>query len=139
MGPPNECTKDSQCVSGNSGRCVESGGGVLFCACTYDTCQHDTDCPANELCACHGSPYTFNQGNTCKPGNCRVDADCGAGGYCSPSYQTMSCGSLEGYFCHTPNDQCIDDTDCPSSQGPAVCVYSSTNSRWECHQEALCG
>jgi hypothetical protein len=68
-------------------------------------------------------------------GNCRVDADCGAEGYCSPSPLTAICGdSLAGYYCHTAPDLCIDDSDC-SGEG---CVYSTTNSRWECVARLIC-
>lgn len=101
--------------------------------------MHDTDCATGLTCACHGSPYTHGAGNTCVPGNCRVDADCGSGGYCSPSDAPMSCGALGGYYCHTAADQCIDDTDCPSSQGPQVCAYSTSTGRWECQMQGLCG
>jgi Cys-rich repeat protein len=82
-------------------------------------------------------------------GNCRVDADCGAGGYCSPSSNTGICGdSLAGYYCQTPADLCIDDSDCPGSPvgssgtiivGNPGCVYSTTDSRWECIVAPVCG
>jgi hypothetical protein len=101
--------------------------------------MQDTDCPTGQACACAGSPYTNNQDNYCIAGNCRVDTDCGPGGYCSPSDNTMSCGSLGGYYCHTPNDLCIDDSDCSSSGGFQVCAYSTTSSRWECQMQGLCG
>jgi hypothetical protein len=106
--------------------------------CTYDTCQHDTDCPSSETCACHGSTYSGG-GNACVTGNCRVDSNCGVGGYCSPSYATMGCGGLAGYYCHTPNDLCVNDSDCGTSNGLQVCVYTTATSRWECHQQLLCG
>jgi hypothetical protein len=133
------CSNDSACTAGTNGRCVESGGGVLECSCTYDTCTGDATCPTNQTCACHGAPYTDGQGNTCVPGNCRVDADCGTGGYCSPTYNLNSCGSLGGYYCHTPQDQCINDTDCGGANGPELCIYSGTDGRWECHMQELCG
>jgi hypothetical protein len=136
------CSSDSNCTDGGAnGRCIESGGGVLYCSCTYDTCADDAACPTGSTCACHGSPYTGSAGNTCTPGNCRVDADCGGGaGYCSPSYDVNSCGSLAGYYCHTPDDQCVDDSDCTSStMGPQVCAYSTTTARWQCHQQEFCG
>jgi hypothetical protein len=136
------CSSDSSCTDGGAnGRCVESGGGVLYCSCTYDTCADDAACPTGSTCACHGSPYVGGAGNTCTPGNCRVDADCGGGaGYCSPSYDVNSCGSLAGYYCHTPDDQCVDDSDCASStMGPQICAYSTTTARWQCHQQEFCG
>jgi hypothetical protein len=130
------CTSDSACADGGvNGRCV-SFLGPAGCGCTYDRCAGDTDCPSGQTCACHGSTYTFGGGNMCVPGNCRVDADCGNGGYCSPS-PAMPCGmdgksycqSL-GYFCHTPKDRCINDSDC-TGVAPG-CVYSLSDGDWEC-------
>jgi hypothetical protein len=142
-GPPGECSSDSSCTDGGAnGRCVESGGGAIYCSCTYDTCANDAACPSDQTCACHGSPYVGGQGNTCTQGNCRVDSDCdGGAGYCSPAENTMSCGSLLGYYCHTASDQCVDDTDCGQSSqgGPQVCTYSTTTNRWQCQVEGLCG
>jgi hypothetical protein len=132
------CSGDSQCTMGTNGRCVESGGGALYCACTYDTCADDAACPTGETCACHGSPYVNNQGNTCVPGNCRVDSDCGVGGYCSPSYANMGCGGLGGYYCHTPQDACINDSDC-GSDDESGCMYSTSEARWTCQELLLCG
>jgi hypothetical protein len=34
-----------------------------------------------------------------------------------------------GYYCHTPNDPCINDSDCGAGLG---CVYSASNGDWEC-------
>jgi hypothetical protein len=132
------CTSDSACTAGSDGRCIESGGGIAYCTCTYDTCTGDSACPSDQTCACHGAPYAGGAGNTCVPGNCRVDGDCGAGGYCSPSYLEMSCGALAGYYCHTPKDQCVNDSDCTGSNGPGVCVYTATDGRWECQMQELC-
>jgi hypothetical protein len=130
------CTSDSQCTdAGLNGRCAGYNAGPAYCACTYDACVHDSDC-TGETCACHGSAYIGGFGNTCVPGNCHVDADCGPGGYCSPTSSATGCGGLGGYYCHTSGDQCIDDTDCGSSL--EICAYSSTNSRWECQQQVLC-
>jgi hypothetical protein len=127
---------DSQCTSGTNGRCVQGGAPVVSCNCTYDTCIHDTDCAKGDLCACHGSAYQGGAGNTCVQGNCRVDTDCGVGGYCSPAYDTMSCGGLLGYYCHTSSDMCINDSDC-SSKGPdEVCTYLSGH--WACSMQKLC-
>jgi hypothetical protein len=89
---------------------------------------------------CHGSAYTHGAGNTCLTSNCRVDADCGAGGYCSPADNVSSCGSVLGYFCHTASDMCLDDSDCTGSgMGPQVCTYVPTAGHWECKTSGLCG
>jgi hypothetical protein len=136
-GAPGNCGSDSTCTAGTNGRCDFSGGGVLSCQCSYDGCQHDTDCPTNQLCACHGSPL-LTGGNTCEPGNCRVDSDCGANGYCSPSAGTGNCGGLAGYYCHTAQDTCVNDTDCNSNTtGDSICEYAGDH--WSCQQELLCG
>jgi len=126
-----ECTSDSDCAAtGVNGRCV-NGGGPAGSYCTHDSCMADTDCPSGETCACHGSPYTYRAGNACVPGNCRVDADCGTGGYCSPS-AASTCGSATslclGYYCHTSQDVCINDSDCASQ----ACIYSSSAGYWAC-------
>jgi len=132
------CLEDSDCVSGTNGRCDETLG-IVTCFCSYDMCTQDTDCPAGQTCACHSSPYN-DFSNACVPGNCRVDADCGPGGYCSPTIttdpETTWCGSVGGYYCHTPNDLCIDDSDCGG--GNDFCVYSSTGGRWECMLVFIC-
>ena len=140
-GPPGNCDADQQCTSGSDGRCIQQTGGIpTGCVCTYDACANDSACQTGQTCACHGSPYTYGNGNSCVPGDCRVDGDCGGGGgYCSPSYNVMSCGALAGYYCHTPQDTCIDDTDCGSSQGPSVCSYSTATGSWQCHMQGLCG
>jgi hypothetical protein len=135
--PSGMCMSDSDCTMGTNGRCNESTGGALFCSCQYDACVADTDCPTAQLCACHGSPYTGGDGNTCTQGNCRVDSDCGTNGYCSPS-AGGGCGGLSGYYCHTASDTCVNDSDCEGG-GAEDCQYSTTDVRWECTMELLCG
>jgi hypothetical protein len=134
--PDAGCASDNDCAeAGTNGRCINQGGGPAApCFCTSDTCSVDTNCPNGQTCACQGAPYTDGHSNTCVTGNCRVDADCGAE-YCSPSSLTAICGdSLAGYYCHTATDRCIDDSDC-SGGG---CVYSTTDSRWECVSVPVC-
>jgi Cys-rich repeat protein len=75
-------------------------------------------------------------GNTCMPGNCRVDSDCGAGGYCSPSRGSNGCGYVEGYYCHTRADLCVNDSDCAG--GNMTCAWSATSGRWECANVEFC-
>jgi hypothetical protein len=98
------------------------------------------DCGTVTACECR-DPATLGA-NTCVQGDCRTDADCGAGGFCSPSAVTLdpscsfgiSAGSI-GYFCHTPHDACIDDTDCPQSPGPQICLFDVAATHWTCRQE----
>lgn len=133
------CSSDAQCAdAGPGGRCVEGNGGIAYCYCTYDACADDSACPVDQTCACHGSPYAGGQGNHCVPGNCRVDSDCGIGGWCSPTYSTMGCGALGGYYCHTPLDQCVNDSDCVDAGGIDVCAYDTTASYWRCMMQVLC-
>jgi hypothetical protein len=98
--------------------------------------MHDTDCSAGEVCACHGSAF-LTGGNACIAGNCRVDSDCGPGSFCSPS-MSPNCGGLLGYFCHTPQDQCVNDIDC-TGYGPQVCTYSTSSASWQCAMFWGCG
>jgi hypothetical protein len=136
-----KCLQDSDCTAGINGRCRRPGGPA-GCYCSYDMCVQDADCPGGQTCACHGSPYN-NFGNTCVPGNCHVDSDCGASGYCSDTAPAGGyCGNVAGYYCHTPNDLCVDDSDCygndaGTTAGVPFCEYS-TNRRWECQAVAVC-
>jgi hypothetical protein len=88
--------------------------------------------------------------------NCRNDIDCGPGGSCSPSQNgvlcfcpsTALCGPDDqcmagntpvscacgdscghGYFCHTPDDTCVDDSDCRNQD---TCNYDRLNKLWSC-------
>jgi hypothetical protein len=125
---------DSDCTSGVNGRCNMNNGGAVFCRCTYDACMHDTDCPTGQACACHGADF-HPDSNECIAGNCRVDADCGANGFCSPTIG--GCGGLAGYYCHTAGDLCVDDTDCTTGSLQA-CEYVSASARWECMDRLFC-
>jgi hypothetical protein len=124
------CTSDSDCTQGVNGRCDRSAPiPVAGCGCTYDSCTGDSDCPSNQTCACHGSADVYG-GNYCIPGNCRIDLDCGVDGSCSPSGDFYA----EGYYCHTPQDTCVNDVDCacPSLPDVPVCAYSGDAGQWQC-------
>ena len=126
------CTDDASCTKGINGRCtLDTLNG--WCTCTFDQCQRDSDCKlaAEPTCACHGAPYTiYGAGNACVLGDCRIDSDCGAGGYCSPA------GALDlyGYYCHTPQDTCTNDDQCGGCSAPAVprCVFATGDHHWKC-------
>jgi hypothetical protein len=123
-------------------------------ACSYDQCFQDADCVGNVPCHCRGSA-SGNDSNWClTKSNCRVDDDCGPGGYCSPSQVTgcirmctvacgagthcyagttevpcwcgQSCGA--GYFCHTADDTCTNDCECT---GDAACTHQPLGG-WAC-------
>ena len=73
----------------------------------------------------------------CSPASCRVDSDCGAGGYCSPSFS--ACGSLQGYHCHGPSDSCVDATKDCAGCGRSSCTYSTTAGAFTCNSAACLG
>jgi hypothetical protein len=144
-----DCQSDLDCTMGRNGRCgvfdefACYGNANAAIECTYDSCNADRDCPgANGVCECGigatavlgGAPT--RTAHLCATGNCRIDADCGDGGFCSRSYDPtdVACGStLEGYFCHTAADSCIDDSDCAVDGGTTMaCKYSSALGHWVC-------
>lgn len=124
-----ECLSDADCTAGDNGRCANNRD---IWSCSYDTCYSDSACTSGGPCACEGgSGYA---GNTCLPGNCQTDADCGANGYCSPTLGGCgNYGGVIGYFCHTAADKCVDDADCASpTQGLGYCMYSPEVGHWSC-------
>jgi len=124
------CTKHEDCTEGANGRCAATGR--LGYQCTYDLCFNDSECGEDSVCVC-GLP-TAESVNHCVTGGCTIDADCGTNGYCSPSFGT--CGNyfgVIGYFCHTPEDECVDDVDCgDGSFGAPYCAYDPTLGHWAC-------
>lgn len=139
--PGGECAQDSDCTAGINGRCLaEAGIDIDVVSCSYDTCFSDSDCSDNRPCECRQSE-TDSAANYCvvTGGNCRIDSDCGPGGFCSPSLLGDYCGfdsSIgEGYFCHTPQDSCLNDSDCDSA---SICAYSLQISHFTCVTGYLC-
>jgi hypothetical protein len=132
------CTHDSECTAGKNGRCTPSEHNG-FATCEYDQCASDQDCPKSEVCECGQAANTGRYPNVCLPGNCRVDADCGSGGYCSPSFGTMcgSYGGIVGYFCHTAKDECTNDDEC--TDGPGYCALQPTTGAWTCFYSVCAG
>jgi hypothetical protein len=98
------------------------------------------------VCSCAGATKGYagaSPGNVCVPSDCRVDADCGPGGYCSPTVSS-SCGAfygVQGYYCHRPGDACVNDSDCAAgTTGPApYCAYDTSVGRWVCGTGACAG
>lgn len=137
------CAADSSCTAGTNGRCL-AGGRVGGCSCSYDSCFADSDCKLGGPCACRGTGTAG--ANACLAGNCRVDADCGPGGSCSPTYD-FGCGryfGIVGYYCHTKNDACLDDSDCatagaPSNVPAADCRHNPATGAWSCETGQCAG
>jgi hypothetical protein len=154
---PVDCLQDSDCTAGANGRCVRAFGPARCGGvCSYDACAGDSDCGGSEPCLCRASS-TELAANSCVTGsNCRVDADCGVGGFCSPSVVNPYCacvstklcddsshcyaGKMEvpcacgdacghGYYCHTAQDECVDDEDCRPG---TTCNYDRLEKRWTC-------
>lgn len=131
-----QCTSHADC-DGKNARCVASRGGYM---CTSDECMTDADCGSGEVCECGGSRHGSN---VCLPSQCQTDADCGPGGYCSPSFG--SCGNytgVVGYFCHTCEDECTDDSDCGSQDGgygAPYCMYDQQAGKWVCSSSHCVG
>ncbi len=130
------CTTDADCVG--------DGGPHTFFAyclhgfCSLDQCLSDSDC-TNAVCGCgadHGSPVGSVRNNVCVSGNCRTDADCGSGGYCSPTHGY--CGLYESFYCHGPSDTCVKaTTDCGSCG--YSCVYAPTVGAFTCGSPICAG
>lgn len=136
-GPDIECESHDECDDGRNGRCVYTRFGT---ACTYDQCLEDSAC-GGTVCQCEGGFYADN--NIClSEGNCLVDADCGDGGYCSPSFG--DCGSytgVVGWYCHTAEDECTDNADCGGDEGGFgdYCAYMPATGRWQCSNSHCAG
>jgi hypothetical protein len=141
-GPQIKCTTHEECTNGKNGRCI--GNSHDGWACTYDGCQTDSECGATGICACEGGFRSDH--NVCLSGDCRVDADCapanaacGSAGFCAPTLGDCGhYGKTAGYFCHTPDDECTDDTDC-SDGGSAYCAYEQSVGHWKCSSRACAG
>ena len=128
------CRLDSDCTEGDNGRCQEFRFGP---ECTYDGCFEDNVCEGTVcLCGEGSSP------NRClSRGECQTDANCGPGGFCSPSFG--DCGSYSGvvgFYCHTPEDTCTNDSECaadPTFSDWAYCAFNPAVGAWMC-SEAEC-
>ena len=107
---PIDCAADSACTAGTNGRCLQGIGPACRLFCSYDECASDSDCPGNIPCACRQAA-SDSAPNTCATAsNCRVDTDCGAGGFCSPSLIGSACECISESFC-TPGEASCSETD----------------------------
>ncbi len=108
-------------------------GGPLVCGAG---CVTDSDCAPKSVCSCDGTVFGWAQqsvGNACLAGNCRTDADCSSG-FCSSSYgEGGAFYGIAGYFCHTCEDSCSNDSQCNVDGGPAgYCAYQTATGAWAC-------
>jgi hypothetical protein len=127
-----QCTTDADCADGGvDGRCLLPGP-FKPPICTYDSCFQDSDCGTSEDCVCRD--YQTIEENDCVPSNCRIDSDCGDGGYCSPAFG--GCApviGIVGYYCHTPTDECRVDSDCNNAIPGLHCIFDPMKGdRWIC-------
>ena len=133
------CHSHAECDAGENGRCTGNTHDGWYC--TYDECFTNDDCTGeNMVCNCEGGFRSDN--NVCVPGDCQTDADCGADGFCSPTLG--DCGHYTGpvgFYCHTCDDECIDDADCGGSGEFAnpYCAYSPIVGRWVCQDSECVG
>ena len=105
-----------------------------------DQCSTDSGCSVcpGMKCACACSseqryPNDPVQPNLCLAAKCKVDSDCGPGAYCALSLAT-SCGrgGVEGFYCTTPQDRCVDPSrDCTTCTGKS-CSYDPQVGWWVC-------
>ena len=132
-----ECAKHVDCTKGRNGRCVFGRAGTM---CTYDQCANDGECETG-VCSCDTG--TGGTDVCLHMSGCKIDADCGAGGYCSPTQGDCgNYGGIVGYFCHQPNDECVDDADCktvPGANGGGSCRYNKTVGHWRCETSECAG
>ncbi len=133
------CSEHEDCSDGDNGRCVPGRDGNV---CTYDQCFQDSDCDDTQwgigVCGCRTVDDSYGA-NVCLYGDCEVDADCGEAGFCSPSFG--NCGyysGVVGFFCHTPDDECINDEDCSGEHG-AYCAYDRQRGVWACSTNECVG
>jgi hypothetical protein len=150
--PGNPCAQDSYCTAGQDGRCLcepvfsaPPGSApdasdqltILYnqTFCSYDECFVDSDCGPRVPCDCR-DPNIYGNPNVClSASNCAVDSDCPPPAFCSLSELPPGQTPNIGYFCHTPNDTCIDDADCPSN-GALIpdCGFDPTSGIWLCFE-----
>lgn len=127
------CASDADCNAGENGRCMAE---FIYYVCSYDQCFSDADCTNGGPCGCEEGDR-YSDANICLPGNCRTDGDCGVSGYCSPTRSI--CGTLDGYYCHTCEDECIDNADCPEVPNrQRQCTYSTEVEHWICGSSGQC-
>jgi hypothetical protein len=137
-------TADGAAVSCSSNTDCQAESSLIdppYCLgkqCRRDQCLVDSDCPSGTLCLCGADAGGGDiiRSNVCIPANCRLDSDCGANEYCSPS--RGYCGAVSGFYCHSSRDTCVDvTTDCAC--GGNACVYAPTVGHFVCGTNVCMG
>lgn len=120
-----DCSADEDCDQRPNGHCVHwMLKGYQGDRCEYDDCYRDEDCAGRGVCACGDT-----QNRCLGDSDCRVDADCGSGRWCSPS---SNCGfDIVAYHCRARADLCVDAGDCPATPRH-VCAFDDATRRWSC-------
>ena len=122
--------------------CTDDGSANFFYVsclrgkCSVDACLTDSDCKGGQVCACAdeiGGGGALRLGNECMTTQCQVDSDCGSGQVCSAS--VGPCGSLLGFYCHTPADECLTNSDCCGTT--PLCTFQTTSGHWACQGAAV--
>lgn len=137
--PAVSCATHEACTDGANGRCIGNSHDGWYCS--YDECFTDSECGADAVCQCEGG--FRGDHNICLAGNCVTDSDCGDTGFCSPSFG--DCGDYFGtigWFCHTCDDECVNDADCggdPSGFGQPYCMYDGAVGHWRCSNSHCAG
>jgi hypothetical protein len=127
-----ECSGDSDCPGNAPCACrsAATDSAANTCA-TASNCRVDADCGPGgfcspslvaTLCFCIGESF-------CKPGESAGCAETDSNGVTVqvPCSCSGNCG--HGYFCHTPKDSCVDDSDCPAGK---TCNYDQDGKSWVC-------
>jgi hypothetical protein len=124
-----ECATDADCP-GKLSFCERGPaypGAPPSTASCQAGCLQDSDCD-HGICLCDGSAH----GGTCRSSQCKVDADCGVGFFCSPVEPI--CGGSAGFQCLKATDQCWTSADCAHH---SPCISDSVTGR-SCF-EGACG
>ena len=127
------CAQDSDCTAGTNGRCLQAGGPACNYYCSYDDCAQDSDCTGNVPCPCRSSSSN-TASNACATGsNCRVDADCGPGGFCSPSLVGSPCQCISEIFCQADSGSSCSVTENGVTKSTACSCDGNCGHGYFCH------
>lgn len=132
-----QCDSHDDCTAGKNGRCTGNSHDGWYC--TYDACAEDSECGGGKVCLCGGGWRSDN--NVCLAGNCQTDADCGDTGFCSPTQGDCGeYGGTVGFYCHTCDDECVDDSDCGDGDPwGSTCRYNPAAGKWTCSDSQCAG